>query len=235
MGIKHAYNTPSSRQVRDKPDTGLSANQGRDDQGPEVRDDVVNPGGGPKGGCLEPEAGQEGQFREIIHKKFIQNRKTSKNSRGYLSTFCPCHPKADKGWVAQHRLVMELFLGRYLESYEIVHHINGIKDDNRIENLELMTRGGHNSCHFSGDKHPNFGKKFSEELCEKLSKSHLGQIAWNKGLKGVQVAWNKGLPMLDHVKEAVLKASKGRKDSDETKKKKSDSAKIGWLKRKGLL
>lgn len=44
-----------------------------------------------------------------------------------------------------HVIVMENFLGRRLFSHECVHHINGDRDDNRIENLQIMTRSEHAS------------------------------------------------------------------------------------------
>jgi HNH endonuclease len=52
------------------------------------------------------------------------------------------HPKAKaaNGYILEHVLVMEELLGRYLVDGENVHHKNGVKDDNRPENLELWIR-----------------------------------------------------------------------------------------------
>jgi len=99
------------------------------------------------------------------------------NSEGYRLIKRENHPfKNCMGYVFEHRLVMEEKIGRYLTKHEIVHHINGIKNDNRIENLELMNRAQHISEHKRkriACVCPNCSKSFERRPCEvKISKNN---------------------------------------------------------------
>lgn len=59
-------------------------------------------------------------------------------SNGYVYLHLPDHPKCDsRGYVAEHTVVLEKKLKRYLTKEECVHHLNGIKNDNAPENLVL--------------------------------------------------------------------------------------------------
>jgi len=85
--------------------------------------------------------GQKGE----LNNNWKGGRKFDKN--GYILIYCPTHPFNVGGYIFEHRLVIEQHVDRYLKSYELVHHHNEVKTDNRIENLQLLTPSQHLILH----------------------------------------------------------------------------------------
>lgn len=89
----------------------------------------------------------------------------------YVYITKPDHPNAQAdGRIKRSRLVMSKYLGRALKISEQVHHINGKKSDDRIENLVIMERSAHSSLHMKGDKHPRY-KENRTKICPQCGKT----------------------------------------------------------------
>jgi len=87
---------------------------------------------------------------------------------GYTIIRAPHHPNCySNGYIPEHRLVMEKHLDRFLLRTEHVHHINGNRTDNRIDNLIVLSNSEHIRTHRNQEVadgsyrkiRPNFGKK----------------------------------------------------------------------------
>lgn len=118
-----------------------------------------------------------------------------RNKKGYILLKVENHPYSDKqSYIMEHRLIMEKKIGRYLRPDEIVHHKNGIKDDNRIENLEIMEIGEHTIHHCKGKKHSQEAKeKISQKAKERLKNPMNHSCYKNVEIKQLEKLRNKGL------------------------------------------
>jgi hypothetical protein len=90
-------------------------------------------------------------------------QKTARKS-GYLYAVVKEHPKANEhGYVLLHRVIMENEIGRILNDDEVVHHINFDVQDNRPENLIVLSKSDHNNLH-AKLKYPR-GPEMVELVC----------------------------------------------------------------------
>ena len=94
-----------------------------------------------------------------------------------------------------HRLIYEKHNGK-LEKGMVVHHKNGNKLDNSIENLIAMPMGEHVSLHFIGENNPFYGKHFTKEHREKLAKAKKG-IFGNKANNSKYTLWDSTYAILE--------------------------------------
>jgi len=111
----------------------------------------------------------------IIYDKKIKLIKANKCP--YDRFYDPYHPLANKGGlVAYHRHIASIKMGRWLKRQEVVHHINGNKLDNRIENIIVLTLSSHILQH-----HKERGNYVSEErICLFCKNTFLAVKNYNK-------------------------------------------------------
>lgn len=141
------------------------------------------------------------------------------NGRGYARILRPDHPMADStGYVLEHRFVMAELLGRVLSTYEHVHHVNGIKTDNRPENLVVLDGAAHVSMHQHAQRTRVGWSRGAAAclVCGTTERRHIGQglcancysrARMRAARAAGYIAPSRRKPPVDHVREPSARST----------------------------
>jgi hypothetical protein len=241
--IRYAYDTASGEEIENKPDTGLAIDPAECDQGPEIRDDVVDPGGRPGGADLESETGPERRFYVYYL------RRPDKIDPLELRPGCPFY--VGKGYncrYSEHRREAKRLLhksGKKLYKIAIIHKLwkqgldfdEDIVFDNlteqeafEIEIQAIAAYGRKNNgtgilANMTDGGDGSVGLKHTEETIAKMRDTHLGMLHTNESKNKISTALS-GRVRPKEWCDAISEGKKGKPVSLEVRKIYSDAQKI---------
>jgi len=117
----------------------------------------------PKGG--ESPSWQGGKYSDKRGYRYVHLENLKEETQNLVA---PMVMKS--GYIAEHRLVMAVELGRPLTRQEKVHHVNGDQSDNRPENLQVFPEGGHSRKHREVDRELSKVRKENELLRREIER-----------------------------------------------------------------
>ena len=95
--------------------------------------------------CFSYSIAQKETVKSILKKSEIRGEKFD---RGYKEIYVgENYPYRKQRWVREHIVIMEKHIGKKIPNGMVVHHIDGSKTNNDIDNLLLCTKEEHNNCH----------------------------------------------------------------------------------------
>jgi len=168
----------------------------------------------------------------VINKKTNKKLKPQTNEDGYLQI--GLYKNKKRYFKLINRLVLETYNPIEDSHLYHAHHVDEVRDDNRLENLEWELKAEHLSKHHKGkvlsEEHKrklleaNRGKVVSEETRRKIGEHHKGKVLSDETRRKISEA-KKGVRRSDETRRKIGEGNKGKVISEETRRKISESMK----------
>jgi len=132
-----------------------------------------------------------------FYRRSVGTDRTENRTNQYQTIYSISREDSRYGWIAEHRLLAEHVLGRKLKANEVVHHKNFLANDNRLENLEVMTETEHRHLHAAVLNGKKWSATSNGEWIAKFRKNHSEWMKKNNPAERKDVTFAKVLQWCD--------------------------------------